>query len=296
MQGLFLCNKPSGPSSAQFLGQIKRILKIPRSVRVGHGGTLDPFAEGLLIIGISRAYTKLLHQQLKNETKEYEAEIVLGASSDTDDKTGTIQNINTKTIQQLASIVEWKKKIKDAIEELKQKTEQIPPRFSAVKLHGTPAYALARKGEIPLLQPKKSIIHKYFIQEIKQENGLVVVRITMTVSAGFYIRGFARDLGELIGVGGYVQALKRLKIGHFSLKNALNLNDFDQVMNLCVYAENPSKNEDLIGIMSAPYKQKDGLLVYTNTLSELQKILMVMNEYAKKNNIQKTDYFCSVIA
>lgn len=200
------------------------------------------------------------------------------------------------SIQQLASIVEWKKKIKDAIEELKQKTEQIPPRFSAVKLHGTPAYALARKGEIPLLQPKKSIIHKYFIQEIKQENGLVVVRITMTVSAGFYIRGFARDLGELIGVGGYVQALKRLKIGHFSLKNALNLNDFDQVMNLCVYAENPSKNEDLIGIMSAPYKQKDGLLVYTNTLSELQKILMVMNEYAKKNNIQKTDYFCSVIA
>lgn len=247
MHGLFLFHKPSGPSSAQFLNQIKRAFSLSHSTRIGHGGTLDPFASGLLVVGISRAYTKSLNHQLLHTTKEYRAEIVLGASSDTDDHTGVIQNISSinnsdVTIQRLTSIVEWKEKILLAIEKLKNQETQIPPQYSAIKIQGKPAYARKRIGETLTLSPKKVSLITYTLESVQEKNGLIYLTVTLLVSSGFYIRSFARDLGELLGVGGYVQTLERTKIGLFSLKNVLYLDDLDKDVELRFWASGVVQN------------------------------------------------------
>ncbi len=249
MQGLFLFYKPSGPSSAQFLNHVKRALLIPRDIRVGHGGTLDPFASGLLVVGVSRAYTKLLSHQLLHTTKEYRVEIILGASSDTDDRTGIIQKIpNTHedngvgTIQRLTSIVEWKGKIASAIETLKNQETQTPPQYSAIKIQGKPAYTRKRAGESLSISAKKVSLLAYQIESIQEKNDLIYITMTLVVSSGFYIRSFARDLGVLLGTGGYVNALERAKIGFFSLKNALNLDDLDKDVELHFWASGAVQN------------------------------------------------------
>jgi len=246
MQGLFLFNKPSGPSSAQFLNQVKHTLKLSRGVRIGHGGTLDPFADGLLVVGISRAYTKLLHQQLLYKDKEYEAEIILGATSDTDDKTGKIEKTKNveNIVRQFTRISEQNKWIQTAIEKLKKQEHQTPPNYSAIKIQGVPAYTRSRKGENLSLAPKKVSLLRYHIQNIKEKDSCIVAKIILLVSSGFYIRSFARDLGAELGVGGYVNALKRTKIGTFSLKNALNLDDLDKTVEFHLTAINSAQNVD----------------------------------------------------
>ncbi len=291
MQGLFLYNKPSGPSSAQFLNELKGKLSLSRTTRIGHGGTLDPFAEGLLVVGISRNYTKLLHEQLKNESKEYEVEIILGASSDTDDRTGNIQTTtNTFPIT--------KKDIENAVKQLQKQKTQTPPQYSAIKLQGKPAYKRARAGEQMNIQPKQVQLHTYTIQNIREEQGLWVIQITMLVSAGFYIRSFARDLGKILGVGGYVNALKRLKIGDFSLKNALNLDDLDKTMTLYVLALNEAKNshfldwlEQAARKLKTPIKLENSKVVITGTLDNLQTILEHINTHTKKYDILTQSWF-----
>ncbi len=236
MFGLFLFNKPSGPSSAQFLGQIKRMLHISKLVRVGHGGTLDPFASGLLIVGVSRAYTKLLNQQLLHDTKEYEADIILGALSDTGDKTGTVTSPHTHGDIHTDNI-------RIAIETIQQRTHQTPPQFSAVNIGGKKAYERARNGEQFDIQPKKtSLISCDIVHTESLPDGLIKVSVHMKVSAGFYIRSFARDLGELLDCGGYVDSLVRTSVGHFSLKNALSVDDLTKPVELYFYASGGVQN------------------------------------------------------
>ena len=265
MFGLFLFNKPPGPSSAQFLGQIKRTLHIPKLVRVGHGGTLDPFASGLLIVGVSRAYTKLLNQQLLHDTKEYEADIILGASSDTGDRTGTItlshahDDLHTDNIR-------------TAIETIQQRTYQTPPQFSAVSIGGIKAYERARRGEQFNIQPKKTSLISCDITHVESlPDSLMKVSLRMKVSAGFYIRSFARDLGGLLDCGGYVDSLIRTSVGHFSLKNALSVDDLTKPVELYFYASGGVQNV--------------GFRIYAKTEAER----LGLSGYAKnieKNNIE----------
>ncbi len=298
MFGLFLFNKPSGPSSAQFLGQIKRTLRIPKLVRVGHGGTLDPFASGLLIVGVSRAYTKLLNQQLLHDTKEYEAEIILGASSDTGDRTGTITPSHTHGDIHTDNI-------RTAIETIQQRTHQTPPQFSAVSIGGVKAYERARRGEQFNIQPKETSLISCDITHVESlPDGLIKVSIYMKVSAGFYIRSFARDLGELLDCGGYVDSLVRTGIGHFSLKNALSMDDLDksvewyfcasgdvQNVGFRVYAKAEAEKLGLSGY-AKNMAQNNIEIVAQGPLEKLYEFLASIHKGPAQSRINaSTDYF-----
>ncbi len=221
IDGLYVFNKPVGISSAGFLNRIKKRWAVSK---IGHGGTLDPFASGVLVVGVGREYTKRLSEMLTKVTKEYEAGIVLGASSSTDDSTGEIEKSVCVAPPSRAAI-------ERTCDQLQKQTKQLPPRFSAVKVGGLPAYTHARRGKTIALEPKEAVVHEYHINDIRTKSGgLTEVDVTLIVSSGFYVRSFARDLGALLGVGGYVNALTRTRVGNFSLAQARALDDPDSAI------------------------------------------------------------------
>jgi tRNA pseudouridine55 synthase len=224
MKGFFLFSKPAGISSAYFLNQIKKQLG---EKKIGHGGTLDPIASGLLVVAISREYTKKLSQLLNKTNKTYLAEIILGQSSDTYDTTGIITN----NMQQLTSNIK-KEDIENAIEKIKSSETQIPPKFSAIKIKGKPAYARAARGEEFEIRPKEVSLLNYEIIDVKKENDNIILKINLEVSSGFYVRSFANDLGEILGTGGIMSGLTRTNIGDFDLKEAFDLKDLDDEIEL----------------------------------------------------------------
>lgn len=241
MEGIVLFNKPKNYTSYQVVEFFKKRTK----KKVGHGGTLDPLAEGLLILGIGE-YTKELNKFLKESIKTYIAEIVLGARSTTYDREGKIypndELINYPNID----------RIKEVINSFIGEIEQIPPPFSAVKIKGKPAYLLARKGEKVELKPRKVKIYDIKILEITLNNAnletkqhetfinnnirvdsclnpreFVVLRIEVTCSSGTYIRSLANDIGEKLGCGGYLNDLKRTRINEFKVEQALTFEDIE---------------------------------------------------------------------
>jgi tRNA pseudouridine55 synthase len=197
MEGILLFNKPKNYTSYQIVEFFKKRTK----KKVGHGGTLDPLAEGLLILGIGE-YTKELNKFLKESIKTYIAEIVLGARSTTYDREGKIYP-NDELINYPNT-----DRIKEVINSFIGEIEQIPPPFSAVKIKGKPAYLLARKGEKVELKPRKVKIYEIRILDYNRP----VLKIETTVSSGTYIRSLANDIGEKLGCGGYLNDLKRIKI------------------------------------------------------------------------------------
>jgi tRNA pseudouridine55 synthase len=197
MEGIVLFNKPKNYTSYQIVEFFKKRTK----KKVGHGGTLDPLAEGLLILGIGE-YTKELNKFLKESIKTYIAEIILGTRSTTYDREGKITQTNADFTQTNADKIE--KILSSFIGEI----EQIPPPFSAVKIKGKPAYFLARKGKKVELKPRKVKIY-----EIKILNyNWPILKIEVTCSSGTYIRSLANDIGEKLGCGGYLNDLKRTRI------------------------------------------------------------------------------------
>lgn len=221
MEGLVLFNKPRGYTSYQVVEFFKR----KTQKKVGHGGTLDPFAEGLLILGIGE-YTKELSKFLKESIKTYIAEITLGARSTTYDIEGEI----TQTDADLTQINE--EKIKEVIDSFIGEIEQVPPPFSAVKIKGKPAYLLARKGKKVDLKPRKVKIYEIKILDynwpVSPSQGGPVLKIEVTCSSGTYIRSLANDIGEKLKVGGYLSELKRTKINEFTLDQALTFEDIEK--------------------------------------------------------------------
>lgn len=211
MEGLVLFNKPRGLTSAQVTNYFKKLTQ----KRVGHGGALDPFAEGLLILGIGKD-TKKLANFLKKSRKTYIGEIFLGATSDTYDLTGKI----TKKDGQIPKIGEIKKVLESFVGEI----WQTPPSYSAVKIKGKPAYKLARKGEKPQIKPKKVKIYNLEILGYQKN----ILKIKTEVGSGVYIRSLANDLGEKLGCGGYLQSLLRIKINEFSINQALTFEDLEK--------------------------------------------------------------------
>lgn len=213
MEGLVLFNKPSGYSS----NQIVEFFKKRTGEKVGHGGTLDPLASGLLIIGIGE-YTKKLTDFLKNSIKVYIAEIKLGYVSDTFDKEGRIKKIE-ETIPSLNEIL-------NTISLFKGKIKQKPPIYSAIKLKGIPAYKLARKGREMELPEKEVFIHEInFIDYNENEN---ILKIKLKVGSGFYVRSFANDLGQKLGCGAYLENLIRTEINNFKLEEAISFEDIEK--------------------------------------------------------------------
>ncbi len=206
MEGFLLTDKPDGMTSHDVVARIRRLTN---EKRVGHAGTLDPFATGLLIVGIGRAATREM-SKLVGLDKKYEAEFVLGASSDTDDRTGTLEKV-------APGFSLGEKEIKKALQQFVGKIEQIPPAYSAIKIKGQKMYEAARKGK-PI--KAKSRLVTIFNLELVSETPL---RVRIHCSSGTYIRAIARDLGKELGTGGYVQELKRTSIGPYFLKNAYSL-------------------------------------------------------------------------
>jgi len=214
MDGFFLIDKPEGIASFDC---VKILRKVTGVKRIGFAGTLDPLATGLMIVAIGEA-TKLL-TYLEKQDKVYDVVIHLGASSSTFDAKGEIsehKNFVAPSRAEIEKIIE---------DEFLGLCEQVPPIFSAIKIQGKRAYALARKGMKP--EMKKRPVHFF---EIKL-NSFVWPRLKLSVhcSSGTYIRSLAHDLGSMLGCGGYVQELRRTKIGTQKLTEAVKLGDLNEV-------------------------------------------------------------------
>jgi len=206
--GFILINKPVGPSSHAIINRLRRL---SGQKRIGHAGTLDPLASGLLIVAIGREFTKQLGRYLKAD-KEYRADIYLGAISHTYDREGPIQETvclsRPKRSDVKKALLAWQGKI-----------EQTPPLFSAKKIGGQKLYQLARKG-LTISIPAQSI-EIYRLKLIRYRWPHLVVKISC--SSGTYIRSLAHDLGQTLGCGAYLYSLTRTKIGRFSLRSAKKL-------------------------------------------------------------------------
>lgn len=209
-QGFFLVNKPVGWSSHKVVSFIKKSLNVKK---VGHAGTLDPFASGLLIVLINK-YTKKF-DFFKGLEKQYEAVICLGKVTDTYDIEGNIVK------EYRGKIFFSQETIRKTIGNFEGEILQNPPVFSALKINGVPAYRLARKGKDVKLSPRKVHIKKIVLKKYKYP----YLRLSITCSSGTYIRSLAFDIGESLGVGAYLEKLTRTKIGDYDLDNAKNPED-----------------------------------------------------------------------
>lgn len=207
---ILLIDKPKGITSHDV---VDRLRAITGERRIGHAGTLDPNATGLLIVGVGRESTKKLGQIATGTTKTYEAEVILGETRDTDDTDGIPLR------QGFAGSAPDLKDIKEALKGFVGEQMQMPPAYSAIKLQGKKAYELARKGQKPDLKARSVVVHS--IKLINYE--YPILNIVCEVSAGTYIRSIARDLGEKLKTGAYLNNLRRTKIGEFSIQDAVKL-------------------------------------------------------------------------
>ncbi len=212
--GFLLINKPIGPTSHDMVDRIRRLTG---EKRVGHAGTLDPFAEGLLIVGVGREATKKLSHFLKLP-KTYVATAILGASSDTDDKTGIVKQ---KEILHPPSRDEAETVVKNFFGIQKQ----IPPMYSAKKVGGQKLYSLARRGLSIERQPNEIEIFQIKIISYTWPR----LEFEVSCSSGTYIRTIAHDIGEKLNVGGYLEALKRTAIGPYNIKDAHTIEELRQL-------------------------------------------------------------------
>lgn len=208
MQGLLVLDKPGGVTSRDAVNQVQRWF--PRGTRVGHTGTLDPLATGVLVVCIGPA-TRLA-EYVQAMDKVYETSLILGATSDTDDADGTI----TPTPD---SKLPTKARIAKCLQEFEGEISQVPPAYSAAKVTGTRAYALARRGEEVELQPRRIRIYEIVIVHHKGSH----LDLRVHCGKGTYIRSLARDLGQQLGCGAYVKTLRRMRVGPFTTENALTL-------------------------------------------------------------------------
>lgn len=212
--GLLLVDKPGGLTSHDVVSRTRRIA---RTRRVGHAGTLDPMATGLLVLGIDRATRLLTH--LVGADKTYTATIRLGQATTTDDAEGQITAAAGAAVDRA--------EIENVLDSLRGEIQQVPATVSAIKVDGQRAYARARAGEEVTLAARSVTIHEFTIHDVRRENadGLPVTDVDATVrcSSGTYIRALARDLGELLGTGGHLTALRRTHVGPFDVESALTL-------------------------------------------------------------------------
>lgn len=211
--GIVVLDKPSGATSHQLVGKLRRVLGIRK---IGHAGTLDPMATGVLILGVGRA-TRLLGHLALND-KRYSATVRLGERSDTDDADGPVVPVadaSALTRQQL----------EQALAQFRGDIMQTPSTVSAIKVNGQRAYALAREGKDVRLKARPVTIERLDLGEVRVDDTRLDVDIDVECSSGTYIRAIARDLGEALGVGGHLTALRRTRVGNYPIDDAVVLGD-----------------------------------------------------------------------
>ena len=211
--GLVVVDKPAGLTSHDVVGRLRRIL---RTSRIGHAGTLDPMATGVLVCGVGRA-TKLLGH-LALDTKAYRATIRLGVATDTDDTDGEI--IFRSDVAHVAE-----DEIRAGIAALTGEIEQVPAAVSAIKVGGRRAYRRARAGERLQLPARRVTVTAFELAELRCGEGLTDLDVAVQCSSGTYVRALARDLGAALGVGGHLTALRRTRVGPFTLAAARTLDE-----------------------------------------------------------------------
>lgn len=200
--------KPIGPSSRQMIDRIKRMTGIKK---VGHAGTLDPLARGVLIVGVGREGTRQLTSIIKNE-KEYVVTVRLGMTSTTDDEGGE------KTLNGQA-VAPTREAIDDALKPFLGVIQQVPPVYSAIKTHGSRAYRLARRGHNISLQAREVEIKSIEVLSYAWP----FLKLRVTTGSGAYVRALARDLGTALGTGGYVTDLERTRVGAWTREQAISV-------------------------------------------------------------------------
>ncbi|MGH3201625.1 MAG: tRNA pseudouridine(55) synthase TruB, partial [Streptosporangiaceae bacterium] len=211
--GLVIVDKPGGLTSHDVVARIRRLAG---TRRVGHAGTLDPMATGVLVVGVEKA-TRLLGY-LSLTQKQYEATIRLGQSTSTDDAEGEVtftasaKDVSPETIN-------------TAVTELTGEIQQVPPAVSAIKVDGQRAYKLTRAGAAPELKPRPVTVYEFTVTAIRpaDDGDLLDVDATVRCSSGTYIRALARDLGDKLGTGGHLTALRRTQVGGYGLPEARTL-------------------------------------------------------------------------
>jgi tRNA pseudouridine55 synthase len=211
--GIVVVDKPAGMTSHDVVGRCRRIFA---TRRVGHAGTLDPMATGVLVVGIERA-TKILGL-LTATSKSYAATIRLGQSTSTDDADGELlQSVSTEHVTAAA--------IAEAIEPLRGDINQVPSAVSAIKVGGRRAYQLAREGHEVQLEARPVRIGRFETVDLRRGSDVIDLDVEVDCSSGTYIRALARDLGDALGVGGPLTSLRRTSVGRFDLSQAVSLDD-----------------------------------------------------------------------
>jgi tRNA pseudouridine55 synthase len=209
--GMLVVDKPAGMTSHDVVAVVR---KRAGTRRVGHAGTLDPAATGVLVLGLGRG-TRLLHY-LVGSDKQYQATIRLGVATSTDDADGEV------LLQADASGVD-RPSIRSAMATLTGTIEQVPSQVSAVKVAGRSAHALVRAGEQVQLAPRAVAVHAFDLVDVRHAGEALDLDVAVSCSSGTYVRALARDLGAALRVGGHVRTLRRTRVGPFSLADAHRL-------------------------------------------------------------------------
>ncbi len=212
INGILVINKPKDWTSFDVVAKIRNKLNVKK---VGHTGTLDPQATGVLVLCIGKG-TKLV-QNLTGLDKEYLCEMTFGATSTTDDAEGELSPIEGAAEVPLTEI-------ENILKEFTGTFDQMPPQFSAKKINGKRAYKMARKGEKVELKAVPVTVNTMELLDYKWPK----LKIKINCSKGFYVRSLARDIGEKLGVGGYLSGLERTKVGHFSIERAVTIEKADE--------------------------------------------------------------------
>ena len=213
LDGILVVAKPPGPTSHDIVALVRRLAA---TRRVGHGGTLDPFASGVLPIFLGRA-TRVVEYHL-GDRKEYRATVCFGATSSTDDLEGELEPVNGPPVTRDAA--------EAALPALRGRISQTPPAYSALKVGGRRAYALARAGQTVVLTPREVEVERLEIVDwdgSDEERPVAILEVVC--SAGTYVRALARDLGAALGSGAYLGGLSRIASGPFRLDDAVTLED-----------------------------------------------------------------------
>ena len=215
--GLAIVDKPAGLTSHDVVGRMRRLAK---TRRVGHAGTLDPMATGVLVLGVDKA-TRLLHH-LVLAGKAYSATIRLGQRTTTDDAEGEL-------VAAVSATALSADQVRAAMAPFTGAIMQVPSSVSAIKIDGERAYKRVRAGETVALPARPVTLTRFDALSIRARGELVDVDVAVDCSSGTYIRALARDLGDALGVGGHLTALRRTRVGPFTLDQARTLEELAQL-------------------------------------------------------------------
>jgi tRNA pseudouridine55 synthase len=223
--GLVIVDKPGGMTSHDVVARIRRLAG---TRRVGHAGTLDPMATGVLVVGVEKATRLLGHLTLTE--KEYDATIRLGQATDTDDADGDV-------VSQASAAGVTQDRLAAGMAALRGEISQVPPAVSAVKVGGQRAYKLTREGTPPTLAARTVTVREFALREVRRDGDLVDADVSVTCSSGTYIRALARDLGADLGVGGHLTHLRRTRVGPYRAGDAHTLDALAESFELLPLAD-----------------------------------------------------------